>query len=314
MGMWRMFPRIRKREANESSCNERKTIMAPKAKGSDHLSKIAVKAKHFDYATLWDHNKKKLKAFKREDPNVLFKGDRVRRAGDDIEIPKSKKKGKKGALDKTNPFRVSPSSLWLRLRITHNDLSPVKKAPYTLVIDPGKEIKDAKGKVIKPFKGKTDGKGHIEIEIPDYFKIRKSQYAETASLTVRVKAADTDAPSAKKKDGDGDEPPVVKPKPAVRGEVPVTWKLFIGRLNPIREKAPDDDCVSGVQARLNNLNINSGPVDGKWGPNTKAAIKAFKQTFQVGGEEEKPDAAMQDKLNGVHDSASPPAVPAKKDS
>jgi len=49
----------------------------------------------------------------------------------------------------------------------------------------------------------------------------------------------------------------------------IFWPLDIGDLEPYEEKR-------GVQARLNNLGYSCGTVDGIIGPNTKAAIKAFK--------------------------------------
>ena len=50
----------------------------------------------------------------------------------------------------------------------------------------------------------------------------------------------------------------------------ITWTLEIGSLDPVEE-------ISGVQARLNNLGYDSGPVDGIQGPITTAAVKAFQE-------------------------------------
>jgi hypothetical protein len=135
----------------------------------------------------------------------------------------------------------------LRLRILKDDFTPLKKAPY--------ELKIGAGAVLQ---GKTDDNGGLEHEIPND--------AAVAVLTVKAKAADTDTAP----------PPPAKnpPEPApLRGDVPITWNLKIGALNPIREEAPDKMCISGVQQRLNNLNMNTGPIDGILGANTKAAVK-----------------------------------------
>lgn len=269
-------------------------------KGSDHLSSIAIQQGLFNFATLWEHNKAKLKEKQREDPNVLFHGDRVVPKGDEFDVPDVGKKPKDGSADQVNKFQVPLATLWLRLRIVNNDFSPVKGAKYSLTIPDVPECT-----------GKTDDSGHIEIEIPDYFKKRDSAYARTAALVVRVKAQDTDGESADESD---DQKKAVKPKPVVRGEVPVQWSLKIGRLNPILEIAPDERCVSGVQARLNNLNFNTGPVDGMVGPNTTAAVIAFKTLFRIGsaqGKEGQPNHMMQTDLKRVHDGEKPVSPPAK---
>jgi N-acetylmuramoyl-L-alanine amidase len=51
----------------------------------------------------------------------------------------------------------------------------------------------------------------------------------------------------------------------VDGEV---VRVQVGHLDPIDE-------VSGLQARLKNLGYDPGPIDGKDGPLTRAAVKAF---------------------------------------
>jgi hypothetical protein len=53
--------------------------------------------------------------------------------------------------------------------------------------------------------------------------------------------------------------------------------LRLGDLNPI-DDTPDDG-VSGVQGRLLSLGFNPGPIDGKLGPRTRAALVAFQRHF-----------------------------------
>jgi len=48
------------------------------------------------------------------------------------------------------------------------------------------------------------------------------------------------------------------------------YVLCLGSLDPLEE-------VSGIQARLNNLGFDSGPVDGISGPRTRAAVMAFQK-------------------------------------
>lgn len=280
-----------------------------KVKGHDHISSVAIAHKLLTHAQLWSVNKGKLAAKKREDPNVLFKGDNVVAGGDELDIPTLNDAPKSGTIDQDNKFVIDMSELWIRLRIVNNDLSPIKNAEYDVSFpDITAEIKGVTDKN-GHFVGKTDDKGHIEIKIPDYFKKRDASYAREAILQVRVPAEDSDGKEDKKgEDPDG----VVHGAGSVRGEVAVAWKLSIGMLNPVGEKAPDDRCVSGVQQRLNNLNFNTGPIDGIVGPNTSAAVIAFKAMFRVGsvkGKENQPNHWMQDWLKKAHDEEQGVTVP-----
>ena len=71
-----------------------------------------------------------------------------------------------------------------------------------------------------------------------------------------------------------------------------TWRLKLGWLDPVH-------CVSGIQARLNNLGHKAGPVDGVHGPITTAAVKEFqkKHGLTVDGI---PGPATQAKVEEVH--------------
>jgi hypothetical protein len=51
---------------------------------------------------------------------------------------------------------------------------------------------------------------------------------------------------------------------------PDTWALKLGHLDPVEQ-------LTGVQARLNNLGYDCGPVDGINGPRTEAAVRAFQK-------------------------------------
>lgn len=71
-----------------------------------------------------------------------------------------------------------------------------------------------------------------------------------------------------------------------------TWKLHIGHLDPIQQ-------MTGIQARLNNLGYNSGPVDGIRGPITTAAVKEFQKKHKL-AVDGIPGPITQGKLKEVH--------------
>jgi len=76
-------------------------------------------------------------------------------------------------------------------------------------------------------------------------------------------------------DGDGviNEQVPATAKQAILTVGGLRWTLRIGELNPIDDTG--DAGVSGVQARLRNLGIDPGPVDGELGPETSEAICVF---------------------------------------
>ena len=57
-------------------------------------------------------------------------------------------------------------------------------------------------------------------------------------------------------------------------DYPDTWTLKLGHLDPVED-------LTGVQARLNNLGYDCGPVDGVNGPRTQAAVKAFQKDHNL---------------------------------
>ncbi len=247
------------------------------AKNNDHISKIAADYGMKSWETLWDENKGSLQ---RATPNQLFKGNKLQ-GGDKIKVPPKKDEEKPGQTGKFNKFKVKTDDLFIRLRLLKDDYTPLKDAPYELAVD---------GHLT--FKGKTDAKGHIKHPV--------LMSTQTATLTVRVKADDAESTNPNKKPANDDE---------LKGDVPITWDLRIGALNPICENAPDQYCVSGVQQRLNNININTALIDGINGPNTSAAIESFQELAEIKAKVSKPGvpdkALTQEKLRKVHDGPSP---------
>lgn len=78
------------------------------------------------------------------------------------------------------------------------------------------------------------------------------------------------------------------------GDPPEEYPLRLAHLDPI-------DSVLGQQARLANLGLYSGRLDGRRGPGLSSALRLFQERegLDVTGE---PDAATRDKLREVHGS------------
>jgi hypothetical protein len=243
-----------------------------RCQGNDHISKISEDHGFADWQTVWAANSS-LQS-RRGTPNLLFKGDRLSQ-GDLVRIPDPAIGAGTGSTGSVLNFELIGNTVFLRLRILKDDFTAVTDADFELLVE--------SGGVISTFTGKTDGSGQIEQEIP--------RNAQLGSLTVRVPAAQSEPASGGPPPGDN----------AQRGDVPTTWLLQIGRLNPIMERAPDRWCTSGVQQRLNNLCLNSGPVDGIRGPNTTAAVKAFQKLFGLAEDGKAGQGETQPKLQEVHD-------------
>jgi len=232
-------------------------------KDTDHISKLAADAGFVHWKTVWDANGGL--SSKRSNPNILFKGDKLNPAGDTTTIPDHDPGSKDATTEVFNAFSTASDKLFLRLRILKDDFTALANAKYTLTVDG----------VVAPCTGTTNGQGQIEKEIP--------RACTHAALTVSVPAA---------------------PAPGGAGtcaESPVTWQLQIGRLNPLMENAPTKFCVSGVQQRLNNLGISTGPVDGINGKLTDAAIRVFQRLFKLGVDGTPGQGETQPKLRDVHD-------------
>lgn len=66
--------------------------------------------------------------------------------------------------------------------------------------------------------------------------------------------------------------PPSSPAGLLRLEDGTEYRLLLRELDPL-------DSISGVQARLNNLGYQSGPVDGICGPTTASAIRLFQEAY-----------------------------------
>ncbi len=82
-----------------------------------------------------------------------------------------------------------------------------------------------------------------------------------------------------------------------RGRISTEWELLLGML-PMNKG--DEHLALGLQARLQNLGFDPGPLDGRIGRRTQAAIRAFQQTHGLA-----PTGRLQDvreQLRAVHGS------------
>jgi len=269
---------------------------------NDHISKIAADNHFRDWETVWNANRQLQR--RRNNPNLLFKGDRRVRRGDRLQIPNQERREEAAVTEADHEFEAREAELFLRLRILKPDFAPLSGAQYRATVEGAPD----------PYEGTTGANGEIEIGIP--------RTAQRGQLVVRVPAAATDSSTSEGTEagettggGEGEEPSGESAGEAggteLRGDVPVTWELQIGALNPILERAPDQNCVSGVQQRLNNLALYTGGIDGGLGPNTRAAIRQFQRIFGIDPQTGNPDQARtQTRLRDVHDSvegAQPPA-------
>lgn len=71
------------------------------------------------------------------------------------------------------------------------------------------------------------------------------------------------------------------------------WPVELGTLDPV-------EYLTGVQARLKNLGIDPGPIDGLMGPKTERAVRAFQMLYPPLAVDGIPGPKTQAKLKEVH--------------
>ena len=217
-------------------------------KEGDCIVSLAAAAGIRDYHLVLDHGPNATLKDDRPNPNMLV-------IGDTVELPDTKTKVEKRAVDKTWKFEVKrrpPPKLLIILLDREN--KPLKSVKWTLV---GSQTVE----------GKTKKDGKVELkEIPP---------TETAAtLTVLLGKADDDDEDSESDDDKAEYPPqiVASHFKDVSAEPPdrskVEWQLSIGGL-------PSPTHKSGVQARLHNLGF--GCKVGADDSTTKRAVKAYQQ-------------------------------------
>ena len=237
--------------------------------GCDHMSALVPNR---DWRVEWE--KQALKG--KRNPHILFKGDQHKYPvpGDKLKIGDKEEKYEDLAVETTNPFKVKKPKLCLRLRVLGEDLQPMAGARYQLKIVGDKTEENEKIETL-------GADASIERDIEE-------GSAKEGALTLWLKGDSDDSG-----DDAGDDS-------EVGGKLEM--RLSIGKLNPIlAPDAPCSKCATGVQARLNNLGFESGPVDGLIGPITKGAIRRFQRRFKPLAVDGIAGPLTQGKLEEVHD-------------
>ncbi len=173
----------------------------------------------YRWQTLWDHPGNAELRKVRQDPNTLLPGDK-------LVLPEKAVKYEAGATEKTHRFRARNIPRYLRLVMQTPRGKPLAHQPYLLQID-GQFVPNAPGGGAQ-----TDGDGVIECRLP--------RGAKEAVLTI-----------------DHD-----------------TWRLELSGLAPL-------ETVAGLQGRLQNLNYPAGPIDGVLGPRTREALRNFQRDHEL---------------------------------
>lgn len=119
-------------------------------KQGDHVSSIAKENGFQDYHIIWDHPENAELKQKRQNPNVLFPGDR-------IFIPDREKREEPAATDQRHRFQTKLSRLRLRLVLEDRFEQPIGKTPCDLQLSSGTRqvTTDAAGKIDEPIAADT---------------------------------------------------------------------------------------------------------------------------------------------------------------
>jgi N-acetylmuramoyl-L-alanine amidase len=113
----------------------------------EHLSKIASDNGFSDIRTIWDHPENAELKEKRQNPNVLYPGDRVF-------IPDMETKVESGATEQRHSYRYHGSTLMLRIVVKDIEDEPIADTDCELLVG------------LNSYPLTTDGDGMIEQQIP----------------------------------------------------------------------------------------------------------------------------------------------------
>lgn len=222
----------------------------------DYLSKIASINGFANYHTIWDHPNNAALKKKRQDPNVLFPGDK-------LFIPEKEERKESSITGKRHTFVVTKQSLKLRLVLEDCYEKPIANAPCTLMVD-------GEARQVT-----TDASGKIEQQIPatlkEAFLIINDEQTPFENDAIPIKVGHLD------------------PVEEISGQIARLNNLgyFAGDVNPAQQTAGDggsnDDGKDCNGDRKNDDEFRSAveefqcdhglQVDGKCGPITQAKLK-----------------------------------------
>ncbi len=167
--------------------------------------------------------------------------------------------------------------------------------------DPKKQIDLKKGQVNKHIKG--------QLKFRPQFMKNKTEYLSEATCRIEFDNSAKNYETFKtKNDGtiDTEDGTLTAPTDAKRcalfvklkkenddDEIEYEYNIDIDELEEVEE-------LTGVQGRLNNLGYDSGEIDGKMGPITKAAVEAFQAANEL-AVDGIPGPKTQKKIKDTHD-------------
>jgi len=200
----------------------------------DHLFKIAKAFGFSDYHTIWDHPSNAALKQKRDNPNVLYPGDK-------LFVPDREQREESRSTNKKHPFKMKSSGLKLRLVLEDVYEKPIANAKCQLIL--GSDFRNVT----------TDGSGRIEESIPAdvhdvVLTIQDAQQTPFSATQIAIKVGDLD------------------PVTEVSGQ--------IARLNNLGYFVGDGDPDAALKSAVEEFQCENGlTVDGDCGPNTQAKLK-----------------------------------------
>jgi Putative peptidoglycan binding domain/LysM domain len=204
-------------------------------KQGDHVSSIAQENGLVDYHTIWDHPQNAELKQQRQNPNVLYPGDR-------LFVPDLEEGNEPCSTDQRHIFKARKTTLRLRLVLEDLYEKPIGGVPCDLVLPGGTRHLT------------TDGSGKLDEVIP----------ADTHGATLLIKSPETPFQDVQIPIQVGGLDPVDK----VTGQAGRLANLgyYFNALNPVDQ----DEFESAVE----EFQCDNGlTVDGKCGPNTQNKLK-----------------------------------------
>jgi hypothetical protein len=136
-------------------------------KQGEHLSRIAKQYGFVDYQTVWDQAENAVLKQQRQNPNVLFPGDR-------LFIPDRQGKTAASRTEQRHRFRLRGRRLMLQIKLEKSYDGPIANTPCELCVE------------CERFPLTTDGNGMVQHEIPKTASRVRLVIKETLQLKDKV--------------------------------------------------------------------------------------------------------------------------------